>query len=294
MSRTPKIHLPLFASFDEALTEIADENKPSQLLFSAKPFVKWVGGKRSILAELTKRLPPNYTTYNELFLGGGALFFAIQPAKAYLSDINFHLIITFQVVRDDIEKLIKALKIHAENHNKKYFLNARENLFTEKDRVKIAALFIYLNKTCYNGLYRVNKAGKFNVPMGDYKDPPILDEENLKACSKVLANAEIKQHDFSQIKPIRNDFYYIDPPYHETYSGYDGNGFGDEQHKTLAAFCQDIDKAGGFFMLSNSNTNFVKSLYKAFNIEEVSASRMVSCKGNQRGKETEFIIRNYK
>jgi DNA adenine methylase len=275
------------------LTAIADKNQPAEISLTVRPFLKWVGGKRSILNELAKRLPTAYTTYYEPLLGGGALFFSLKPPKACLSDINFHLIITFQTVRDDVEKLIEQLKAHVANHNKTYFLKAREHLFTAKDPVEIAAWFIYLNKTCYNGLYRVNKAGKFNVPIGSYKEPAILDEENLRLCAKVLKDAKIIQQSFMQIEPEKNEFYYLDPPYHRAFSGYDGNGFGDEQHKQLAGICQKIDNVGGFFMLSNSDTDFIRSLYKDFKVEKISASRMVSCKGNQRGKEEELLIRNY-
>lgn len=279
--------------FDQALTAIASENRPETRIVSARPFLKWVGGKRSILPELLKRMPENYDAYHEPFMGGGALFFAVNPKEAYLSDVNFHLVLTFKAVRDDVEVLIRQLKIHERLHNKEYYLKARYKLFKEKDTTKLAALFIYLNKTCFNGLYRVNKGGGFNVPMGDYKNPPILDEENLRSASKVLKNVDIEQHGFDHTKIIKNDFYYIDPPYHETYSGYDGSGFGDKEHVKLADFCKKIDEKGAFFMLSNSDTPFVRELYKSYTIETVSASRMVSCKAHQRGKENELIIRNY-
>jgi DNA adenine methylase len=161
------------------------------------------------------------------------------------------------------------------------------------DPTEVAALLIYLNKTCYNGLYRVNKAGAFNVPMGSYDDPTILDEETLRAASKVLQTAEIKQHSFEHL-PIRaKNFYYLDPPYHKTFSSYDGSGFGDTDHENLATFCAKLHKAGCFFMLSNSDTPFIRKLYKDFTIERVKAGRFVSCKGNQRGKESELLIRNY-
>jgi DNA adenine methylase len=293
MSRKQKMHESLPLPFDQVLAAIADENKPTEISSTARPFVKWVGGKRSIIDELIKRIPESYTTYYEPLLGGGALFFSLKPEKACLSDINFHLIITFQTVRDDVEKLIDRLKTHAENHNKTYFLKARERLFTAKDPVEIAAWFIYLNKTCYNGLYRVNRAGKFNVPIGSYKNPAILDEENLRSCSESLKDAEIIQQSFIQVELEKNAFYYLDPPYHQAFSGYDGKGFGDEQHKELAEICNKIDNAGGLFLLSNSDTDFIRSLYKGYEIEKISASRMVSCKGDQRGKEEELLIRNY-
>lgn len=293
MTRPPKYHDPLPASFDDVLTAIADEHKPI-IGISARPFLKWVGGKRSILPELTQRVPEEYDAYHEPFLGGGALYFTLQPKEAYLSDINFHLVLTFKAVRDNVDALVSLLKTHAKNHDKEYYGKARDRLFKENDPTKIAALFIYLNKTCFNGLYRVNKSGFFNVPIGDYKNPAILDEENLRNCSKVLQGADIKQHSFTQEEAIKGDFYYLDPPYHETYDGYSGSGFGDEEHKKLADFCREIDKKGGFFMLSNSDAPFVRELYKGYTVEIVSASRSVSCKAHQRGKENEILIRNYK
>lgn len=293
MSRKQKMHEPIQADFETVLGAIADEQKPPQGTLQARPFVKWVGGKRSILPDLLARMPKEYGTYHELFVGGAALFFAVQPKSAYLSDINFHLVMTFQAVRDDVVGLIRNLKIHESRHDKDYYYRARTRLFREKDPVKIAALVIYLNKTCYNGLYRVNKSGGFNVPMGDYKDPLIVDEENLENCSRVLQGVEITQHSFAQRKVKAGDFYYLDPPYHKTYTGYDGSGFGDQEHEALAAYCDGINSAGGLFMLSNSNTDFVRSLYKTYRIEMVAASRSVSCKGEQRGKENEIIVRNY-
>jgi DNA adenine methylase len=294
MPKERKNHDPIDDSFDNVLSAIANENKPETHSFSARPFLKWVGGKRSILPELLKRIPSEYEAYHEPFLGGGALYFAMQPQEAFLSDVNFHLVVTFQAVQNDVEGLIKQLKVHARLHNKEYYLKARTKLFTEKDPTKLAALFIYLNKTCFNGLYRVNASGGFNVPMGDYKDPAILDEENLHNASKVLQSADISQHSFDQTKILKNDFYYLDPPYHETYEGYSSGGFGDQEHQQLAEFCHAVHKKGGYFMLSNSDTPFVRELYKSYNIEIVSASRMVSCKANQRGRENELIIRNYK
>lgn len=294
MSRKPKEHDHLPYGFDQVITSIANEQRPDVSSVSARPFVKWVGGKRSILPELIARMPKAYGSYHEPFIGGGALFFEAQPNKAFISDVNFHLIITYQVVRDQVEELIKALKVHAGKHDAEYFTASREKLHGEKDPVKLAALFIYINKTCFNGLYRVNKAGKFNVPIGSYKDPAILDADNLRNASQMLQGVDIQQRPFIQTPIITGDFYYLDPPYHKTYDGYNGGGFGDEEHEKLAAMCRKIHAAGGFFMLSNSDTDFVRGLYKGFTIEDVMASRMVSCKGQQRGKENELIIRNYK
>lgn len=293
MSRAQKLMAPLDGTLDSILTVIADENKPLLREIMARPFLKWVGGKRSILPELLSRLPADYETYHEAFLGGGALFFAVAPQAAYLSDMNLPLILTFQAVRDNPDALIAELKTHTSSHGKDYYLQARQAFGRETDPVKLAGLFIYLNKTCFNGLFRVNKAGFFNVPIGSYDDPAILDEPNLRLASSALQAATIKQHSFFQVPIEERGFYYMDPPYHRTYDGYDSSRFGDADHQQLADFCRSLDKAGAFFMVSNSDSPFVRSLYRDFNIEQVQASRSVSCKGDQRGKETELIIRNY-
>jgi DNA adenine methylase len=291
--RAKKMHEPLDFDFDEVLTAIADENMPSIKASSARPFLKWAGGKRAILPELQSRMPEKYTAYTECFLGGGALFFAVQPEEAYLSDINFPLVLTYTAVRDDVERLISKLQVHAGSHNKTYFLENRARVARETDPTTIGALLIYLNKTCYNGLYRVNQSGIFNVPMGSYKDPTILDEVNLRAASKALKHARIKQKPFFQVPVVKDNFYYLDPPYHTTFSSYDGSGFGDSDHRKLADFCKRINAAGGKFMLSNSDTPLIRQLYQGYTVETIDAPRMVSCKGTQRVKEKELIIRNY-
>ncbi len=291
--RAQKKHKPLNMTFESVLSAIADENKPVIREAIARPFLKWAGGKRSILPELLERLPGEYKNYCEPFLGGGALFFAAKPQSAYLSDVNFHLVLTFIAVRDDVDRLIANLKIHAAKHSKEYYLQARQRLSREKDPTKVGALLIYLNKTCYNGLYRVNKSGEFNVPIGSYVSPTILDEENLRAASKSLQGAGIMQHVFWHTMVQPGNFYYLDPPYHKTFDGYDSSRFGDSDHTHLAAFCRTLDKSECFFMISNSDNSFVRGLYQGFYIEQVQASRNVSCKGDQRGKETELIIRNY-
>jgi DNA adenine methylase len=288
-----KMHEPLLHSFADVLTTIADEHKPTVERIAAKPFVKWVGGKRSIISSLVERMPKSYNRYHESFLGGGALFFEIQPENAYLSDINFHLIIAYQAVRDDLETLIELLGIHNAKHDKTHYLQCRLQLSLETNPTKIAALFIYINKTCFNGLYRVNKAGKYNVPMGAYKNPAILDEVNLRGVSKLLQGVDVEPRPFAQAQPKEGDFFYFDPPYHQTYDQYSNDRFADEQHMALAKLCRQIDAAGGYFMLSNSDTDFVKQLYKGFTMEDVMASRNVSCKSDQRGRQNELLIRNY-
>jgi DNA adenine methylase len=260
---------------------------------NTKPFVKWVGGKRSILSLLVERLPVKYSNYYESFVGGGALYFAVQPQKAFISDINSYLINTYSVIKNNISGLIECLKIHEKNHNKNYYLKIRKLFSKEENLIKQASYFIYLNKTCFNGLYRVNKSGNFNVPIGDYKSPLILDEETLRADHFSLQSAEIFNRSFLETPIKKNGFYYFDPPYHKTYSQYDKNGFGDVEHKQLSEFCNEIDSKGGYFMVSNSDTDFIKDLYKKYNIENIMALRSVSCSSEQRGRKNEFIIRNY-
>jgi DNA adenine methylase len=284
---------PLDGTLEDVLTAVADENRPLLREPAARPFLKWVGGKRSILPELLARLPEAYGTYHEPFLGGGALFFAVQPQAAYLSDMNLPLILAFRAVRDATDALIEELKVHAAKHNKEYYLEMRQRFGRETDEIKLAALLIYLNKTCYNGLYRVNKAGIYNVPMGSYDAPAILDEPNLRLAAQALQGVTIKQHQFDEVPIERGGFYYMDPPYHRTFDGYDSTRFGDIAHNRLAEFCRELHRAGAFFMVSNSDNPFVRSLYKEFHLEQVQAGRYVSCKGDQRGKETELIIRNY-
>jgi DNA adenine methylase len=293
MSRPPRIHDPVQGSLNEPLAAIADEQKPETQTIAARPFVKWVGGKRSILPELVRRMPRQYGAYREAFVGGGALFFAVQPSRAYLSDINFHLILTYRAVRDDVQKLIALLKTHEKNHSLDYFKKARKRVCAEQDATAVAALLIYLNKTCFNGLYRVNKQGEFNVPMGSYKDPGIFDESVLRNDSTLLQGVDLFQHPFWQVPLVREDFYYLDPPYHQTYSQYDGRGFDDEAHRKLATFCNELNDAKAYFMLSNADTPFVRSLYEGFHFDRVAGARSVSCNGAERGRENELIIRNY-
>lgn len=269
------------------------DSKIKNQIIETKPFIKWVGGKRSILDTLLKNIPDDFYTYREPFLGGGALFFALQPQKAYLSDINLHLIITYKTVRDDIDKLVRNLKLYQSRISKEFYFKLRERLSEEKDPIKVATIFIALNKLCYNGLYRVNKSGKFNVPYGKYNNPTLFNENTIRNDNIILKDIDLAQHPFWQTPIVREDFYYLDPPYHNAYSKYDESNFNTTDHERLAQYCKELDKAKAYFMLSNSDTKFIRSLYSKFRIEEVKASRFISCKTNQRGKKTELIIRNY-
>lgn len=268
------------------------QNNIKETVF-CKPFVKWVGGKRSITEELKKRLPNKYKMYHEPFLGGGALFFDLQPEETNLSDRNINLIKTYSAIKDNVHLVIDELKKHKKNHAKKYYLNIRSKLRPVLENHILAGMFIYLNKTCYNGLYRVNKDGHFNVPLGSYKNPCILDEENLINCSQALKGVSIKIKDYSQIAAKEDDLIYFDPPYHGTYDQYDSNKFSEKDHRNLSELCSRLNSSKIKFMLSNSNNEFIRKLFKKYKIEEVESKRFVSCKSEQRGNHSELIIRNY-
>lgn len=268
-----------------------------------KPFLKWVGGKTQLLPEISKRMPENYDKYFEPFLGGGAVFFSLQKQNAYLADVNHELINTYLVVRDCLDELIEDLKCHV--YDKNYYYNIRkvdrDIEYTSWSNVKKASRFIYLNKTCYNALWRVNSKMQFNTPFGRYKNPTILDEPNLRQCSEVLQNnVKLVSQDFCHIESLvtAKDFVYFDPPYvplskTSNFTGYSKGGFNENMQRELALLCQRLDRRGVRFMLSNSSASLVLELYKSFNIEFVKASRAINSKSEQRGKVSEVIVTNY-
>ncbi len=266
------------------------------------PIVKWVGGKRQLMFELLKNMPKSYNRYFEPFIGGGALFFELQPQNAYISDVNEELINLYSIVKNNVEDLILDLSKH--EVSKDYFLDLR-NVDRTPDYenwsdVQKASRFIFLNRTCFNGLYRVNSQGQFNVPFGNYKNPRIIDEQNLYNCSKLLQNTEIKNADFMAIldEVRKGDFVYFDPPYvplNETssFTSYTKDGFDIDMQFKLRDLCDELDSRGVMFMLSNSDTKIVNELYENYNIKKVFASRAINANGNGRGKITEVIVRNY-
>ena len=266
------------------------------------PIVKWVGGKRQLMFELLKNMPKEYNRYFEPFIGGGALFFELQPDNAYISDMNGELINHYQVVRDNVYELIADLQKH--DITKEYFMEIRNIDRTKEYKswssVKKASRFIYLNRTCFNGMYRVNSKGEFNVPFGHYKNPRILDENNLINCSNLLQRTEIKQADFSEIlkKVKKGDFVYFDPPYvplSETsnFTSYTKDGFDMDMQFKLRDVCDELDTMGVKFLLSNSDTKLVNELYENYNIKKVFASRQINANADGRGKITEVLVRNY-
>jgi len=274
-----------------------------------KPFVKWAGGKRQLVEELLRSRPGEYNRFIEPFIGGGALFFALRPADAYISDINEELINIYTVVRDDVDKLIVELKKHEKKYKagdpQGYFYAVRnidrEAGYARWSRVRKAARLLFLNKTCFNGLFRMNSRKQFNTPFGFYVNPAIVDENNLRACSKALANAKIAAAGFDHVLEIANkgDFVYFDPPYvplssTANFTSYTGEGFDLETQTSLRDVCDKLDAKKVKWMLSNSYTDFVLDLYQGkYHIRKVEASRAINCKADKRGKVAEVIVTNY-
>lgn len=263
-----------------------------------RPFVKWVGGKRQLLPELLAHRPKQFGAYHEPFVGGGALFFALRPNKAVLSDSNPRLVRTWRGIRDQVEEVIDRLAAFRQVHSTEFFYEFRGFKIDDRSDAEVAAWFIYLNKTAYNGLYRVNRKNEFNVPVGRYKNPCICDADNLRACSKALSGVEILVEDFSAVvnRAREGDFVYFDPPYvplsaTSLFVGYTAEKFGMEQQLKLRDVARTLKRKGVSVMLSNSAAGLVRELYHGgFEIREVMASRAVNCQAKGRGKIQELII----
>lgn len=300
------LQLPM--AFHEAIQRYSKVNtrdvsavvEPEGATGKPSPFLKWVGGKRSLIEELKNRMPASFKDYYEPFIGGGALFFEVSDKlkKAHLSDMNFDLIMAYKVVQKDVHKLIERLRQHVKNHNEKYYYEVRCS-HDLKDPIEIAARAIYLNKTCYNGLWRVNKKGEFNVPMGSYSNPTVFQKDNLLLCNKALRSVDIEYRDYTTISPQKDDFVYFDPPYHPTDEGnftkYSKLDFTEKDQSNLVELCADLHKSGVKVMVSNSNTKYIRELYKSsvFKTQIVNAPRMVNCKPNGRSAVEEVLITNY-
>lgn len=274
----------------------SDKEQKSQ----ASPFVKWVGGKRSIISELEKYLPESFGEYYEPFVGGGALFFQIHEKleKAHLSDLNLDLVLAYSVIKRDPQKLVELLQGHKDKHNSEYYYEVR-SMHTLKDPVQRVARFLYLNKTCFNGLYRVNKKGEFNVPVGRYKNPGIVQEDNIRSCNAALQKADIRYESYREIVPSSGDFVYCDPPYHPvnsaSFTSYTKLNFSESDQIGLRDFALGLHKQGVFVMLSNSNTEFIQDLYSnpIFTVRIVHAPRFVNCKPGGRDNVEEVLITTY-
>lgn len=268
------------------------------------PFLKWVGGKRQLMPAINELLPKKYTTYYEPFIGGGAVLFEIQPKKAVINDFNTELVNTYNVIKDYPEELIEDLKTHI--NKSEYFYNIRaldrQEDYKNLSNIKKASRVIYLNKTCYNGLYRVNNSGEFNSPFGKYKNPNIVNEVTIRAVSKYFNSNDITivNGDFENaLKNIRKGaFVYFDPPYDpvsksSNFTGYVQGGFNIFDQVRLRDLCDKLDKKGVKFLLSNSATQLILDLYSNYNITFVKASRAINSDASKRGEVDEVLIRNY-
>lgn len=270
------------------------------------PFLKWVGGKRQLISSIVNFMPKNIKnhSYIEPFVGGGALLFHIQPKNAIINDLNEELINVYKVIKNNLEELIDDLKKHKNEPDYFYKIRGldRTKEYKNMSSVLKASRIIFLNKTCYNGLYRVNNAGEFNAPYGFYKKPNIVNEPTLKAVSKYLNNNNISiySEDYSKILTLadHNSFVYLDPPYHpisesSNFTGYIQGGWDMWDQVRLREVCDELDSKGIKFLLSNSSASFIKDQYKSYNISVVKAIRAVNSNGANRGEVDELLIRNY-
>ena len=306
----------------------------TRLVPAARPFLKWAGGKTQLLSEFSKRLPNELkegkiTRYVEPFIGGGAVFFYLNQMfsfeQCFMYDVNEELILSYRVIQHSVKKLIAELETlesaylsRSDKEREEFFYEVRD-AFNQKlpeidfknyspEWVGRAARIIFLNRTCYNGLFRVNRKGEFNVPFGKYKDPEILDEENLKDVAALLKTTRINPGDFTQCREFVDDrtFVYFDPPYRplnqtSSFTSYSREGFSDKDQVRLFDFFKELDEKGAKIMLSNSdpknenpNDSFFDDLYADYSIERVPARRMINCDGARRGTIHELIITNYR
>ncbi len=269
------------------------------------PVLKWVGGKRQLLGTLTPLLPQRITTYCEPFVGGGALLFDLQPNTAYVNDINGDLIRVYNVIKSDVESLITTLQ---EYKNESDFFYAVRDWDRDKEKysslsdVQKAARILYLNKTCYNGLFRVNNAGEFNSPFGNYRNPNIVNAPTLRAVSSYLntATVHLSSLDYAEVLITlpKGTFVYLDPPYDpvsdtSSFTGYSKGGFNRDDQIRLRECCDDLNARGLKFMLSNSATDFIKEQYSAYHVTIVQAKRAVNSDSTKRGEVDEVVVRNY-
>ena len=269
------------------------------------PVLKWVGGKRQLLDVLEPLLPDKFTAYCEPFVGGGAMLFGLQPKTAYVNDINQELIRVYEVIKNDVEALIDALE--GFKNESDYFYGVRD---WDRDKEKYAALpdvkkaarILYLNKTCYNGLFRVNNAGEFNTPFGNYQNPNIVNAPTLRAVSAYLNAASVRLTCEDYAKALRalpeSAFAYLDPPYDPvsdtaSFTGYAKGGFSRDEQIRLRESCDELHRRGIKFMLSNSATDFIKEQYAAYNITIVQAKRAINSDATKRGQVDEVVVRNY-
>ncbi len=267
-----------------------------------RPFLKWAGGKGRLLGQYEPFLPAAIDTYYEPFLGGGALFFHLagRMQRAVLGDINPELVNVYCCVRDQVEPLIRHLWDHQRRHNPSYYYEVRQRQAL-RSPIERAARLIYLNKTCYNGLYRENSQGHFNVPVGNYKNPAICDPSLLRAASAALQIAELQTFSFEELRSRSlspQDFVYFDPPYHpisptSSFTGYSRYGFTSDDQIRLARVFATLSTRGQRVMLSNSDCEFIRQLYPDFSLHPIQAARAINSRAGRRGKIGELLITSY-
>jgi DNA adenine methylase len=268
------------------------------------PFLKWVGGKRQLLPAINQLIPQSFNTYYEPFIGGGAVLFNLQPSNAIINDFNPELVNVYQVIKDQPEALIEELKAHKNEADYFYAIRAldRQSGYSKLSAVKKASRIIYLNKTCYNGLYRVNNAGEFNSPFGKYKNPNIVNDTTIRAVSEFLnqSNVKVLNGDFeTAIESSQDgDFVYFDPPYvpvsqSASFTGYVQGGFNLTEQERLRNVCNQLNDKGVKFLLSNSSTPVIHDLYQHFDIRIVKATRAINSNAAKRGAIDEVLIKNY-
>jgi len=273
-------------------------------IIMSKTFIRWAGGKGKLIPQLKQFIPKEYNTYIEPFLGGGSMFFYLKPTDSFLSDINEELINLYRVLRNNVEELIGDLKTH--KNESEYYYQCRDydrgSMYHKWTDIERASRTLYLNKTCWNGLYRVNSSGYFNVPFGDRKNPMIVDEDRLRECSKALQNATIAVGGYESILDTHKfvseeDFVYLDPPYapvkEDSFTSYTKEDFGKENQIELKRMCDKLNMNGVYFMLSNSAAPFILKLYDKYFINIIQAPRYINSDGNNRGNVEEVVITNY-
>jgi DNA adenine methylase len=280
-----------------------------QIVVEPKPFVKWAGGKRQLLAELEKNFPKQFGTYFEPFLGGGAVLFDLLAKKPNLkcsvSDLNSDLVLAYVTIRDKLGRLIESLENHSKNYHKdstNYYYEVRKQ--EPKSQIEKVSRLLFLNKTCFNGLYRVNSKGKFNVPLGRYTNPNIVNRENLITASKFLQSEKIKIscRDFESIlkDAKKGDFVYFDPPYQPVsdtanFTSYTHRDFTEDDLQRLADLANQLNSKGAHVLLSNSNTKIVKKIFssKKWKVKEIAVNRAINSNSQKRTGHKEILIKNY-
>ncbi|MHB8360471.1 MAG: DNA adenine methylase [Thermoplasmataceae archaeon] len=269
-----------------------------------KPILKWAGGKRQLLPVILNLIPPKFNAYHEPFFGGGALFFELSERSlintSFISDLNQDLIELYSYIKNSPELVIESIKNLGYHNEKESYYNARNEFNTTSDSLKKASLLLYLNRHCFNGLYRVNSSGGFNVPFGKYNNPHLPEEDIIYELSKALQGTSIRCIDFEKamLDVQENDLVYLDPPYHPLsdtsfFTSYNASGFGEEEQKRLFSTFKAIDSRGALIILSNSDSPFIRELYSEFNVKNVEAFRYINSDKTGRKGTSELIISNF-